>query len=132
MDVRNIEKDTKNNKKYRRTVHTIKNKFELVLMCINPNENMPWQWLNEVHFIRIEEGQGLMTIHNDHFKVKKGFSVTIEPQTIHALQNTSKTKPLKLYSIYTRPLANRLFPAIENRQLSCGFESKHGSENVKK
>ena len=103
-DIRNIEKDTIKNKKYRKVVHTIEGKFQLVLMSLNVGEDIP----KEIHkrvtqFIRIEQGTGVAVINNKKYKIKDGSSVTIAPNTAHYIKNTSKTKPLKLYSIYVPP-----------------------------
>lgn len=103
-DIRNIEKDTIKNKKYRKVVHTIEDKFQLVLMCLNVGEDIPMETHKKVtQFIRVEKGYGLATINDKKYKLRDGSAVTIPPNTPHYIKNTSKTKPLKLYSIYVPP-----------------------------
>lgn len=103
-DMRNIEKDTKKNKNYRKVIHTIKDKFQLVLMSLNVGEDIPMETHKKVtQFIRIEQGYGLAIIGNKKYKLRDGSAITIAPNTPHYIKNTSKTKPLKLYSIYVPP-----------------------------
>ena len=105
-----IERDTLKNKKFRKIVKYIPDLFELTYMSLKPKEEIGMEiHPTTVQFIRIESGKGKAilrpknstraTIH--YFK--EGDAVIIPNNTYHNVINTSKTKHLKLYSIYSRP-----------------------------
>lgn len=102
-DYRNIESDTVSNKLYRKVVYTTPT-LQLVLMSLKPNEDIP----KEVHhkitqFIRVEAGTGLARVGRTEYKLKDGISIIIPPDTEHYIKNTSRTKDLKLYALYSPP-----------------------------
>ena len=75
-------------------------------MSLNPKEEIG----NEVHpkvdqFFRIEHGQAKFVLNNgkDKHVVKDGFAVIVPAGTWHNVINMSKTKKLKLYTIYSPP-----------------------------
>ena len=101
-DHRNIEKETLQNNYYRKVLYTVKNQMQLVLMSLNPDENIP----EEIHpiisqFMRIESGRGQAIINNKKYMLKDGVTIIIPPGTKHFIKNISKTKKLKLYTIYS-------------------------------
>ncbi|HUV62950.1 MAG TPA: cupin domain-containing protein [Sedimentisphaerales bacterium] len=99
-----IEKISVKNKYFRRVLYTSKH-LQLVAMCLQPKEEIG----KEVHrgvdqFFRIEEGRakfvfGAKEVH----LVAAGGAVVVPAGTYHNVINTSATKPLKLYTIYTPP-----------------------------
>ncbi len=100
-----IEKTTEKNKYFRRVLFTGKH-LQLVAMCLQPKEEIG----NEVHkhvdqFFRIEEGRARFVLNNGKEKhlVGEGSAVVVPAGTYHNVINTSPTKPLKLYTIYTPP-----------------------------
>lgn len=100
-----IEKQTLENKYFRQVLFTGKNE-QLVVMSLLPSEEIG----NEVHpktdqFFRIEAGEADFVLSNGKEKhhVKDGESVIVVAGTYHNVINTSKTKPLKLYTIYAPP-----------------------------
>ncbi len=102
MDYRNIEKDTLDNKNYRKVIHTTSN-MQLVLMCLQPGENIPM----EVHkktsqFIRVESGRGIAIVGKNKVLLEDGVSIIIPPGTNHYVENIDSSA-LKLYTIYTPP-----------------------------
>ena len=103
----NIEHLTLKNKIYRKVIHTIPNKLQLVLMSLNPKEDIPWEIHEKVsQFIRVESGTGVIIINKQNqktIKLKDGVSVIIPPNKWHYVKNTNKSHPLKLYTIYTPP-----------------------------
>lgn len=100
----NIEKDTIKNNKYRDVLYTIPSKMQLVLMSLNPGEDIPKE-IHKTHaqFIRVESGSGEAVVGKTSYKLKDGISIIIPPGREHYIRNTSKTKKLKLYTIYTPP-----------------------------
>ena len=105
MNITQIDSQTKRNKKYRKVVYT-DSQMQLVIMCVPASKSIPY----EVHkhttqFTKIVEGRCSVTMDGGKGKryVKAGASIIIPNGTRHLITNTSKTKPLKLYSVYARP-----------------------------
>lgn len=98
----NIENDTINNDNYRKTIFT-DSIFQLVLMSLKPNENIP----REVHkngdqFIRIEEGKCKIITDNEIIELNKNGSIIIPRGTYHEVINNGDEN-LKLYTLYSPP-----------------------------
>lgn len=99
-----IEKATLSNGFFRRVLFTGKYS-QLVVMCLQPNEEIG----NEVHpnvdqFFRIEEGNAKFVFNDkEEHLVGDGDAVVVPAGTYHNVINTSSTKPLRLYTIYTPP-----------------------------
>jgi len=100
---KNLEEDTINNKNYRSVKFTT-DTLQFVFMSLNVGEEIG----SEVHpkttqFIRIEKGRGIAIIAGKKYDLIGGSSIIVKPGTIHNIINTSKTKKLKLYTIYSPP-----------------------------
>ncbi len=99
-----IEKATLNNNFFRQVLFTGKYS-QLVVMCLQPNEEIG----NEVHsnvdqFFRIEEGNAKFVLNNkEEHLVGDGDAVVVPAGAYHNVINTSSTKPLRLYTVYTPP-----------------------------
>lgn len=98
-----IEELTKTNDDYRRVLYTGMNQ-QFVLMSIPPNSNIKLE-IHKLHdqFIKIEKGEGKAIIGNSTYKLKDKSVFIIPAGTSHEILNTSKTEPLKLYTIYSPP-----------------------------
>jgi len=99
----NIEKETLKNTDFRRVLYTGKHS-QLVLMSLGPGEEIG----GEVHktvdqFFRFEKGEGVVEIDGVKHKIKDGSAVIVPSGAWHNVINTSKTKELKLYTIYSPP-----------------------------
>jgi len=97
-----IEKQTLDNNFFRKVLFTGKYS-QLVVMCLQGGEEIG----NEVHpnvdqFFRVEEGSAKF-VFNDKEKhlVGDGDAVVVPAGTYHNVINTSSTKPLRRYTIYT-------------------------------
>ncbi len=98
-----IEKETLKNTDFRRVLYTGK-KSQLVLMSLKPKEEIGMETHPDVdQFFRFEEGSGKVIIDKTEYKVKDGDAVIIPCGSKHNVINTSKTKNLKLYTIYSPP-----------------------------
>lgn len=98
----NIEKRTLSNKNYRKIIYT--DKFQqLVLMCLEPGEDIPEETHSGTQFFRIESGNGIVAMGRRHKILRDGVAFIIAPNEKHYVKNTSKNKPLKLYTIYSPP-----------------------------
>lgn len=102
--VGSIEKQTLANNYFRQVLFTGKH-AQLVVMCLQPAEEIG----NEVHehvdqFFRIEEGEAKFVLNNKEIHIaKNGDAVIVPAGTYHNIINNSKTKKLKLYTIYSPP-----------------------------
>ena len=99
-----IERETLENSYFRRVVFTGKH-AQLVVMCLQPGEEIG----KEVHpdvdqFFRIEQGEAkfVFTATEEHL-VRDAEAVVVPAGTDHNVINTSRTTPLKLYTIYSPP-----------------------------
>lgn len=125
---RNIEKETEENKSYRKVVYT--GKLQLVYMCIKPLDTIH----KEIHkdhdqFIRIEKGQGLATINEKDYKLSDGIGLVIPAGFQHKITNTSTVDELKLYTIYSPPEHKDKLEQVDNpdkvNNSNINFESKY-------
>jgi mannose-6-phosphate isomerase-like protein (cupin superfamily) len=99
----NLEQETLKNTDFRRVLYT--GKFsQLVLMCLKPEEEIGMEVHETVdQFFRFEEGEGVVLIDAAKYTVKDGSGVIVPSGAKHNVINTSKTKNLKLYTIYSPP-----------------------------
>ena len=99
----NLEEETRKNTDFRRVLYTGKYS-QLVLMCLRPNEDIGMETHDTVdQFFRVEEGEGTVIIDATTHTVKDGSGVIVPSGAKHNVINTSKTKNLKLYTIYSPP-----------------------------
>ena len=102
--VGNIENQTFKNNYFRQVMFTGKN-CQLVVMCLQGGEEIG----REVHpgtdqFFRIEEGEAKFIFNDtEEHIVKSGQAVVVPAGTYHNVINTSKSKQLKLYTVYAPP-----------------------------
>lgn len=98
-----IEKDTVANNDFRRVLYTGKYS-QLVLMTLNPGEEIGMEThANVDQFFRFEEGEGKVIIDSSEYRVMGGDAVIVPAGARHNVVNVSKTRPLKLYTIYSPP-----------------------------
>ncbi len=98
-----IEKDTLKNNYFRKVLFTGKN-MQLVVMSLKGGEEIG----NEVHkkvdqFFRIEQGSAYFITGKTKKLVKEDEAFIVPAGTWHNVVNASKTKKLKLYTIYAPP-----------------------------
>ncbi|HLA26048.1 MAG TPA: cupin domain-containing protein [Patescibacteria group bacterium] len=100
--ITNIEKDSLENENFRKVLYTGKNS-QLVLMAIEPKDDIG----EEVHkldqFIRVEAGNGLAILDGVKHEISDGSAIVIPAGTMHNIINSSETEKLKLYSVYSPP-----------------------------
>ena len=101
--VGNIEKETLANSFFRKVLFTA-SYSQLVLMSLNPMEDIGMETHADVdQFFRIESGEGKAILDGKEYKIGDGFAIVIPAGVEHNVVNTSSTKPLKLYTIYSPP-----------------------------
>ncbi len=99
-----IEEQTLKNEYFRQVLFTGKH-AQLVLMCLQPGEEIG----NEVHekvdqFFRIEQGDAKFVLNNkEEHAVRANDAAIVPAGTYHNVINTSKTRQLKLYTVYSPP-----------------------------
>lgn len=99
-----IEDLTLKNGYFRQVLFTGKH-CQLVVMCLQPGEEIG----NEVHpevdqFFRIEAGEAKFVFNGtEEHLVKDADAVVVTAGTFHNVINVSKTKALKLYTVYSPP-----------------------------
>jgi mannose-6-phosphate isomerase-like protein (cupin superfamily) len=99
-----IESLTIKNGYFRQVLFTGKH-CQLVVMCLQPAEEIG----NEVHpnvdqFFRIESGEARFIFNGkEEHLAKDGDAVVVSAGTYHNVINVSKTKALKLYTVYSPP-----------------------------
>lgn len=99
----NIEEITVKNESFRRVLYTAR-KMQLVVMSLQPGEDIGVEVHPDVdQFFRIEEGEGQVVMDGVARDFKADDAIIIPQGTEHNIINTSSTKPLKLYTIYTPP-----------------------------
>ena len=97
----NIEKDTLENRKFRKVLYTGKHS-QLVLMSLRPKEDIGMETHTENdQFFRFESGQGKVIIDGNEYEVGDGVAVIVPAGAKHNIINTSDSKELKLYTIYS-------------------------------
>jgi len=101
--IKNIEKNTINNKNYRNVVGTCSSDgLQVVLMSLKPTEEIGREkHMNADQFIRIEKGHGKAIIGDKHeYDLRDGSVIMIPKGIYHNIINIGK-KELKLYTIYS-------------------------------
>lgn len=98
-----IEKETINNKNYRKVLFTSDN-MQLVAMSLKPKEEIGMETHeNGAQFIRIEQGEAKFIIEGQTHNAKNDDAIIIPQGKKHNVINTSDTDDLKLYAIYAPP-----------------------------
>jgi len=99
--ITNIEEATLSNTDYRRVLYT--SKFsQLVLMNIQPGDEIGMEIHHLDQFIRIEQGTAKAILDGVEHELKADFAVVVPAGTQHNIVNTGDTE-LKLYTVYSPP-----------------------------
>jgi mannose-6-phosphate isomerase-like protein (cupin superfamily) len=99
----NIEKDTEENKNFRKVLYT-SHHLQLVLMSLKVGEDIG----EEIHedndqFFRFESGTGKCIIDGNEYTVKAGDAIVVPAGAKHNVINADSAAPLKMYTIYAPP-----------------------------
>lgn len=99
----NIEEKTLNNENFREVLYTTP-RTQVVVMTLQAGEEIG-QEKHEGHdqFIRVEAGTGVAILGGEEHRLEDGVAVVIPAGTEHNVINTSKTEPMRLYTIYAPP-----------------------------
>ena len=99
--ITNIEQNTLENTDYRRVLYTAKNS-QLVLMSIEPGDEIGTEVHELDQFIRLEAGSATVVLNGESHDVPADSAIVIPAGVKHNVINTG-TEPLKLYSVYAPP-----------------------------
>jgi len=100
--VANIEKLSLENENFRKVLYTAKNS-QLVLMSLQPGEDIGEEIHQLDQFIRCESGEGRAILDGVEHQIADGFVVVVPAGAKHNIINTSSDKPIKLYTLYSPP-----------------------------
>lgn len=100
--ITNIERETLENKNFRKVLYTAKNS-QLVVMSLLPTEEIGMETHQLDQFIRIERGEGKAVLNGKEYELNDGSAVVIPAGTEHNIINTSTTEEMKLYTVYSPP-----------------------------
>jgi mannose-6-phosphate isomerase-like protein (cupin superfamily) len=98
-----LEKAALDNAYFRKVLVTAPHS-QLVVMALQPGEDIGLETHEDTdQFIRVEAGEGKAIIGGQEHPLKDGSAIVIPAGSAHNVINMSRTKPLKLYTIYTPP-----------------------------
>lgn len=99
--VLDIEKESISNTNFRKVLFTA-NELQLVLMSLNPNEEIGMEKHNSDQFFRVDKGSGKCIINGKEHEIKDGSAFVIPANIKHNV--IAGKDGLKLYTIYTPPM----------------------------
>ena len=97
----NIEKETVENNNYRKVLYT-SHYSQLVVMSIEPGDEIGAEVHGLDQFIRIEQGSGMAVLDGVETPIEDDFAIVIPAGVKHNVINTG-AEVMKLYTIYSPP-----------------------------
>lgn len=97
-----LEGKTQANQFFRQVLFTAQHS-QLVVMSLQPKEEIGMEVHKVDQFIRIEKGKGKSVLDGQEHELSDGFAVVIPAGTNHNIVNTSASEPMKLYTVYSPP-----------------------------
>lgn len=98
----NIEKETTQNKDFRRVLYTGKD-LQLVLMTLKPGEEIGMEVHSDIdQFFRFDEGKGKAIINGNEYPLKDGDAIIVPSGSQHNII-ADPNSSLKMYTIYAPP-----------------------------
>lgn len=98
----NIENETLDNDNFRKVLHTAQHS-QLVVMSLLPGEEIGSEMHRLDQFIRVESGECVAILDGEENRLQTDWAVVVPAGTRHNIINTSTTRKLKLYTIYSPP-----------------------------
>ena len=99
--VADIGQETISNENFRRVLYTAKNS-QLVVMHLNPGEDIGAEVHELDQFIRVEVGVGKAVLDGKESPLVDGSAVVVPAGLRHNIVNTGG-EPMKLYTVYSPP-----------------------------
>lgn len=98
--VYDLSANVNNNEQFRRILTTTK-RSQLVMMTLQPKQEIGLETHDGDQFIYIQEGNGTLIMNNDTYKIYPGVGFIIPSGTRHNV--ISDNNKLKLFTIYAPP-----------------------------
>ncbi len=96
-----IERATLENDDFRRVLYTAPHS-QVVVMSIEPGGEIGMERHDTGdQFIRVEEGEGEAILDGERHELRDGTALVIPSGTEHNVINTSRSDPLRLYTVYS-------------------------------
>ena len=99
--VQDIEGVASANDEFRRVLYTARH-TQLVVMALQPREEIGAEVHELDQFFRVEEGSGEAVLDGVRTAIRAGFAVVVPAGAKHNIINTGSV-PLKLYTLYSPP-----------------------------
>jgi mannose-6-phosphate isomerase-like protein (cupin superfamily) len=99
--VQDIERLAVGNDDFRRVLYTAQH-CQLVLMALEPGEEIGAEVHELDQFFRVETGTGEVVMDGKRTAIRAGFAIVVPMGANHNIINTGTT-PLKLYTVYSPP-----------------------------
>ena len=101
--VTDIERKTMQNENYRQVLFTGPH-LQLVVMVLRPGEEIGMErHMDGDQFVRVESGEGEVILDGERSPLRDGSAVVVPAGVEHNFLNTSRTEPLRLYTLYAPP-----------------------------
>ena len=100
--VSDIGKMTLENENFRKVLYTAKNS-QLVLMSLEPGEDIGEEVHDLDQFLRVEKGVGKVVLDGVEHEIFDEYAVIVPSGTKHNIINTSTNQKMKLYTLYSPP-----------------------------
>jgi len=98
----NIEQEAIKNEYFRHVLYTAEHS-QLVVMCLQPQEDIGKEVHHLDQFIRVEAGTGKAILDGVEHDLSDGIAVVVPAGSEHNIINTSSTEKMKLYTVYSPP-----------------------------
>ncbi len=97
-----VERAAKGNTNFRQVLYTDRN-MQLVVMSLNPGQDIGEETHDVDQFLRIEEGAGSVSLSGVVSSIKDGTAIVVPAGVKHNVTN-GKSGPMKLYTLYAPPV----------------------------
>jgi mannose-6-phosphate isomerase-like protein (cupin superfamily) len=119
--VQDIEGVAVANDEFRRVLYTAKH-TQLVVMALQPREEIGAEVHELDQFFRVEEGRGEAVLDGARTAIRAGFAVVVPAGAKHNIINTGSV-PLKLYTLYSPP--NHRDGVVHHTRADAEADSEH-------
>lgn len=119
--VKDIEGIAVKNEDFRQVLYTAKH-CQLVVMALQPQEDIGAEVHTLDQFFRVEEGTGETVLDGVRTAIRAGFAVVVPAGVHHNIINTGSV-PLKLYTLYAPP--NHRDGVVHHTRAEAEADSEH-------
>jgi mannose-6-phosphate isomerase-like protein (cupin superfamily) len=119
--VKDIEDLAVKNDEFRQVLYTAKN-CQLVVMSLQPREEIGAEVHKLDQFFRVEKGTGEAILDGVRTSIRAGFAVIVPAGANHNIINTGSV-PLKLYTLYAPP--NHQDGVVHHTRIDAEADNEH-------